>query len=371
MKELIFICGNLYPHQVGGLEVYNHYLLNELQTKLKISVLSHQRKPKQLIVENFIRFSTIKPHGIFFSFWIFFYLLFRRTNNVIVLLSFAKSHWINWVPYPILGKIKNLKYSIIVHSSDNSAWGLQPVYWNLFKYSDRILGVSESICKEYTSKSGREVVYLAPLIPFKKSSLSKKECKEKLGIDLDSKVILLVGSLKPLKNPETVLEALNFLGLDFIKRNKIHVVFIGDGILRKKLEDIVSKFNLNTFVTFKGQLPREEIPNYYGASDLYLISSDFEGKSLALLEALNYPLEIIGSDADGIVEVLNDFEGNIFERGNFKALSLQLKIVIEDPHYKPKFIMANEVFHSKYSYETYISNFLNILNCKDLQSQKK
>jgi glycosyltransferase involved in cell wall biosynthesis len=369
MKELIFVCGNLYPHQVGGLEVYNHYLINELQNKLKISVLSHQKKPKQLSVENFIRFSTFKPHGIFFSFWIFFYLLFRKTNNATVLLSFAKSNWINWIPYPILKRIKNLKYSIIIHSSDNSAWGLQPIYWNLFKYSDRIIGVSESICKEYKRKSGREVIYLPPLIPFKKMSLSKKECKEKLGIEPDSKVILLVGSLKPLKNPETILGALNFLGLDFIDRNKIQVVFIGEGILKEKLEDMVSEFSLNSFVTFQGQLPREEIPNYYGASDLYLITSDFEGKSLALLEALNYPLEIIGSDADGIVEVLNDFEGNIFERGNFKALALKLKNVIEDPDYKPKFKMANEVFNSKYSYETYISNFLKILNNKDLQSQ--
>ena len=46
------------------------------------------------------------------------------------------------------------------------------------------------------------------------------------------------------------------------------------------------------------------IPDYYKTADFYIISSDYEGTSLSLLEAMFNKLAIIASDAPGINRML-------------------------------------------------------------------
>ena len=356
--EYIFICGNLYPYNVGGMEIFNHYLINELRFRRSVIVLSQYSKPKNLNPDIFLKFPTVFPHGLFLSFSIFFYLLFKTTSKSTIILSFSKSHWINWVPYFVLNKIKNLRYVLVIHSGDISIPTSNWIYRNLFKFSAKNLGVSEEICKEYKIKTGRDFVFMPPLIPFESVKLSKKESRIKLGLPIDSKILLYVGSLKPMKNPDTIINALDFLGVKFLEANMIHVLFVGDGIMKKEMENKVNEIGQGHFYSFLGNVGRDLIPYFYQSADVYIITSDFEGKSISLIEAMKYPLEIIGSDAIGIKTVLDDFEGNIFPKKDFRALATKLKFVLQEPNYKPQYLKSQKIFATKYSYNKFVNDFL-------------
>jgi glycosyltransferase involved in cell wall biosynthesis len=308
--------------------------------------------------KDFIRIATFPPHGLYFSLGILFRFLFKKLDDARFVVSFSKAHWINWIPFIILKKLRNLKYVVVIHSGDIGTWSDTPIHRALLKNAHTLFGVSETICEAYSTRLEKPVIYLPPFIPFKKEPSEKSACREKLGIDQDKKVILFVGSLRKVKRPDIPLAALESLGLEFLQREKILLVFVGGGELRQQLEANAKTRNIEKFVLFAGIQPRERIPVYLKASDLYLICSDYEGQPLALLEALLYPVEIIGSDAAGIRSVLEGFEGNIFERGNTDALASLLKTVLTDPNYKPKFAHANNYFSNNFDYQQVVNTFV-------------
>ena len=90
----------------------------------------------------------------------------------------------------------------------------------------------------------------------------RRTCREKLGIDQDSIVLTYVGSLNRfIQEPGPIIEALG-------REQPHNVVFqvIGDGMKRKELEQIATKFNAP--VVFRGRLPQQEAALYIGAANL-------------------------------------------------------------------------------------------------------
>lgn len=95
--------------------------------------------------------------------------------------------------------------------------------------------------------------------------------------------ILFPGRLVKQKDPFTFLKALRILRSNNYKF-KAHI--LGDGPLRKKMEQFVYNHSLNDFVEFKGWLSREEMLNEYQSGSLTVLPSLAEGMSMATLEAL-------------------------------------------------------------------------------------
>ncbi|MCH6199263.1 glycosyltransferase family 4 protein [Aquiflexum sp. LQ15W] len=358
--EYVFICGNLYPFQVGGMEVFNHYLIRELKKTQNLKIISHQNRPDFFSKDEFARVKTFFPHGLFFSIFIFFKFLIKKSPNQRVVVSFSKAHWINWLPYILLKKIVNLKYIVIIHSGDLGSWGNIPIQNQLMQNSYKVFGVSNEICDYYVRLTGSNIYYLPPLIPFEDVKLDKFESREFLNLPVENKIILIVGSLKPLKNPETIIQSFELLGKDFIKKECLNVVVVGDGEMNGKLRLMVKKIDMEENFFFAGIQPRELIPYYYQSADLFLISSEYEGRPLALLEALKYPLEIIGSDADGVKSILERFDGNIFTKNDPESLAKLLKKIFTDPDYSPKFKEANKYFKENFDYKVFLNEFLKL-----------
>lgn len=95
--------------------------------------------------------------------------------------------------------------------------------------------------------------------------------------------ILFPGRLVKQKDPFTFLKALQILRSNNYKF-KAHI--LGDGPLRKKMEQFVYNHSLKDFVEFKGWISREEMLNEYQSGSLTVLPSLSEGMSMATLEAL-------------------------------------------------------------------------------------
>ena len=108
-------------------------------------------------------------------------------------------------------------------------------------------------------------------------------------------LILWVGRLTSNKDPITILDGLE-RALPQIPAAQVMMLF-GDDTLLEGVEQTVRESQvLRTRVLLSGRIAHDEMPNYYGAADVFVSGSHSEGSGYALIEAM----------AAGVVPVVTD-----------------------------------------------------------------
>lgn len=133
-----------------------------------------------------------------------------------------------------------------------------------------------------------------------------------LGIRPDAFVMGSVGSLTPIKRYDVLLDATARTARSL---GNLHLVVVGDGPLREKLQSQAGSAGIEDIVTFTGM--REDIPDLLACMDVYICSSESEGMSNALLEASAAGLPCIATDVgDNALLVRDGVEGLIIRPGS-------------------------------------------------------
>ena len=128
---------------------------------------------------------------------------------------------------------------------------------------------------------------------------------------------ITVGRLAPWKNIDIIIEALS----DYKKANQNFIFYIvGSGPEEIKLKKLVNDLDLENFVTFTGQLNKDDLNHYLQKSDIYIQASSYEGLPHVILEAMSHNLSIISTPIGGTNEVIQDGKnGWVWElEDNFK-----------------------------------------------------
>ena len=106
----------------------------------------------------------------------------------------------------------------------------------------------------------------------------------------------------------------------FIKFNKKYnnskLLLIGDGNLKKELEEKVKMASIHKQVIFLGIVDHSKIADYYWQADVFVLPSLNEGMSNSLLEAMASGLAIIATDTGGAKNLVNSINGVIIEKQN-------------------------------------------------------
>lgn len=116
-----------------------------------------------------------------------------------------------------------------------------------------------------------------------------------------SEVVLFVGRLDEQKAPEVALRAFELLAPD---RAAAHLLFVGDGPLRAKLETQVASARLSDRVHFAGR--RADVANLMRASTCLLLTSCWEGMPNVVLEAMAAGLVVVSTQVEGITELIDN-----------------------------------------------------------------
>ncbi len=112
---------------------------------------------------------------------------------------------------------------------------------------------------------------------------------------------MTVGRLAPIKNHAMMLRAFH----EMAKTNPhVRLVIVGDGPERPALEAYVRQQRLEDRVTLPGF--RDDIDALLPEADVFLLTSRYEGISIALLEAMRAGLPAIGTAVGGIPETIID-----------------------------------------------------------------
>lgn len=116
-------------------------------------------------------------------------------------------------------------------------------------------------------------------------SVPRDRARAAVGVSGDP-LILWVGRLTRNKDPLTVLDGLE-LALPHLPGAAVVMVFGGHDLLAPVTERIQASPLLCQRITLPGQVPHEEMPNYYSAADVFISGSHSEGSGYALIEALS------------------------------------------------------------------------------------
>ena len=79
-----------------------------------------------------------------------------------------------------------------------------------------------------------------------------------------------------------------------------HLRVIGDGDAKATIEKQIGEPGLQQQVTFYGWLPQQQVAAHLAASDVLLLTSDFEGTPIAMMEALAAGCGLVGTRVSGI-----------------------------------------------------------------------
>ena len=101
-----------------------------------------------------------------------------------------------------------------------------------------------------------------------------------------SPLILWVGRLTTNKDPHTVLDGLE-RALPKLPDARVLMVFGDDTLIESVEERVRESALLAERVTLAGRVHRDEMPNYYGAADVFVSGSHSEGSGYALIEAMS------------------------------------------------------------------------------------
>lgn len=209
----------------------------------------------------------------------------------------------------------------------NESWvaKIPPLFLLLERFSlrraDKILCVSDEGVAYYRHflgaggtkvsliENGVDFELFAPQIPIR--------CRQLFNLPLDKKVLLFVGRLEKVKDPDLLLQTFREVRL---VRPDVVLVLAGDG--REKKDLVAHHGDLKNDLFFLGAVPHARLPELFSAADCLLLTSHFEGMPRAVLEALATGLPVVSTAVGDVSKVVLDgISGYVVRTRSPKALA--------------------------------------------------
>jgi glycosyltransferase involved in cell wall biosynthesis len=176
----------------------------------------------------------------------------------------------------------------------------------------------------------RQVIYDGLPIGSARSDTDRRNARERLGIALESRLVLFAGQVIERKGVKELLDAWKK-----IDSEKYHskLVLIGDdiqndGAFRRQMQTYASSEGIHaTFMGFQ-----RNVPEWLQAADIAVVPSREEPLGNATLEAMVTGLPVIGTLAGGIPEMIETEQtGLLVQVNDPDGIANALQRLLEDP----------------------------------------
>jgi glycosyltransferase involved in cell wall biosynthesis len=186
--------------------------------------------------------------------------------------------------------------------------------------ASRTICVSNAESRQLASAVGARAMQRAVVVhngvraPAEASAAERVRVREELGLDEAEPLAIWVGSLDERRDPLAVVRA--------VEQSKTTLLFVGDGPLRSEVERAAS-----ARVRLLGH--RSDVPRLLAAADFFVLMSEREGFSFALLEAMAHGLPAIVADIPENIEAVGD-SGLAVPYGDEHATAAALRRLVAD-----------------------------------------
>lgn len=135
-------------------------------------------------------------------------------------------------------------------------------------------------------------------------------------------IVANIAALVDHKDLPTYIKAAHYL-VKVLQVKNLHFLIIGDGVIKKKLQQMISDYHLEKVITMTGH--RTDLPQILNGIDLYTFTSKLEGFGSTILEVMSARVPIIATNIGGPREILTHQKNALLiPVGDYIALAHQI-----------------------------------------------
>jgi phosphatidyl-myo-inositol dimannoside synthase len=235
-------------------------------------------------------------------------------------------------------RIRARKFRSIVFAHGIEVW--QPLGWarrRALRNANMVIGPSEDTVRHLISTQGvpAEKVHRLPwgLDPeFEARLTAKVQLSFPIAFPRKGDVILTVGRWDPAERYKGADALISVLPRLLQKAPDAHLVLVGDGADRPRLEQLARDLGVSTRAHFLPVLTQDELFACFAACAVFALPSKGEGFGLVFLEAMAHGKPVIGGAHGGTPDVIeNDVTGLLVPHGDIEKLAGALESLLANP----------------------------------------
>ena len=356
MLKVVILVPLFPPRRLGGTEISAYNIAKHLAIRgheVHVITSLDEGLPKQSREIGFsiyrVSFPKIPLVGILL-YWLKILFTIRKINPDIV-------HVQGITLTATVGLINNIlfrkTYIIYARGSDiYFSWKYKSIIIkHIFNRSTAVIALTSNL-KEKIREINKKDVFVVPngvdLDKFDKL-VDRYSLRSKMGISAKDKVLLFVGTLKPVKGVKYLIRAMSIIK-DFDENVKLLIV--GDGEEKEYLIHLTKRLHLDDSISFIGKVPNEKVPHYMHVSDLLVQPSISEGFPVVILEAMAAGLPIVTTNVTGLPEIVCNLKnGLLVEPKNSEDIADKVLLIIHNKGLQKTFSNNNKKKVRQYSWQ--------------------
>ncbi|MCF8078451.1 MAG: glycosyltransferase family 4 protein [Desulfobacterales bacterium] len=341
----------------SGLSLESEMVLSERRLVEEGIGEARQKGARVCTVPSLVR--RINPPADLKAFWTL-YRLIKKEKAAIVHTHSSKAgllgRWAAWLagaPHIVHTPHGHVFYG---HFGSAASWLFLMLERITDRITDQTIALTEAERDDYirfrVSKPEKLVVIHSgvEIERFKTPAGAPDALRRSLRISKNAAVVGFVGWLLPIKDPLTLLSAMEQV---WEKVENAVVVFVGKGELAPVLKKRAEALGAEKKVILTGWRP--DIPALMHMFDMFVLPSRNEGMGRVLVEAMAAGKPVIGSRTGGITDLIKHGEnGYLFEPGNAAELAKFIIEIAQKPFLRKQMGEKGRVIAKNYSIERMI-----------------
>ena len=309
------------------------------------------------------------PRKIFLSLcWIpYLATLLWTVRNLHFDLIHAHTAYPDGLAALLFGKIVKKPVLITAHGSDINLFPeesktIRNLVCLALRHCDAVVAVSSDLknrierlgitpAKVRTIHNGVDIALFKPM--------DRQNAVARKGLSKQTKKIIYVGGLLPVKGVGVLIEAMSVLAG---YRSDVELVLVGaneKGRNDRKFIRMVKNLGLQEKVVSVNKVRNDEIPLWLAASDVFVLPSFSEGFGLSLVEALACGRPVVSTTCGGPEDIVTEEVGILVSPGDVGALARAIAHILDHPQeYDPSKISSYA--SQKFSLENISSQILDV-----------
>ena len=347
----------------GGVEK-NLFLVSNFLIKkfMKVSLITISKNYKKKFHKS-IKFISLSSdiwnkYGRKFKYFLALILLIKEFLNNRNLIVFSFQANIYCIIVCKLFRVKVISRSNSAPDGWSKNWLKRNIFKIVLNLADKVMVNSKQFKKELKRHFNVDAICIYN--PLNTKEIREKSKKKSLSIFKSKKKIkiLNIGRFTEQKDQMTLLKSLN----DLKQNLEYEAILIGKGILINKLNRYIKANNLDNNVRILNFVDNPY--NLLKQTDIFILSSKYEGLPNVLLEALVLNKFIISSDCPtGPKEILlNGKGGLLFKTGNYQELTNKILYYSKNKKKCDKLLKVAVKNLNRFDYHKNLMNYHNLVN---------
>ena len=347
----------------GGVEK-NLFLVSNFLIKkfMKVSLITISKNYKKKFHKS-IKFISLSSdiwnkYGRKFKYFLALILLIKEFLNNRNLIVFSFQANIYCIIVCKLFRVKVISRSNSAPDGWSKNWLKRNIFKIVLNLADKVMVNSKQFKKELKRHFNVDAICIYN--PLNTKEIREKSKKKSLSIFKSKKKIkiLNIGRFTDQKDQMTLLKSLN----DLKQNLEYEAILIGKGILKNKLNRYIKANNLDNNVRILNFVDNPY--NLLKQTDIFILSSKYEGLPNVLLEALVLNKFIISSDCPtGPKEILlNGKGGLLFKTGNYQELTNKILYYSKNKKKCDKLLKVAVKNLNRFDYHKNLMNYHNLVN---------